>query len=233
MEQSTTERLAIYMASMGINNNMITVSAGLSIGQIGKAITNNSGINSTSIEKILHKYSDINPEWLLTGKGKMLKSENEPIIDLKRNLIPLFNDVATIGGANGLAASTNGVSHATEYIDSGDWFPGATAAIRHYGDSMPEYANGSILALKVVEDIRLLVWGRNYCIETSEYRITKKLNKSKDNEYLTANSTNKETYLNGSLIHEPIEIPKEAISKLFQVLGSVNKEYSSRIVDIL
>lgn len=233
MEQSTTERLAIYMALKGINNNMITVNAGLSVGQIGKAISNNSGINSTSIEKILHTYSDINPEWLLTGKGEMLKTNKIITNDVKRNLIPLFNDVATIGGANGLSANVNGVSHATEYIDSGDWFPGATAAIRHYGDSMPEYANGSILALKVVEDIRLLVWGRNYCIETSEYRITKKLNKSKDNDYLTANSTNKETYLNGSLIHEPIEIPKEAISKLFQVLGSVNKEYSSRIVDIL
>lgn len=190
-------------------------------------------LSSDILAKIVAENSEINPEWLLTGNGEMLKTNKIIASDVKRNLIPLFNDVATIGGANGLAASVNGVSHATEYIDSGDWFPGATAAIRHYGDSMPEYANGSILALKVVEDIRLLVWGRNYCIETSEYRITKKINKSKDNDYLTANSTNKETYLNGSLIHEPIEIPKEAISKLFQVLGSVKKEYSSRIVDIL
>ncbi|SFC53408.1 hypothetical protein [Flavobacterium phragmitis] len=73
MNTSTTERLAEFMSVKGINNNMITVTAGLSIGQIGKAISNNSGINSTSIEKILHAYPELNPEWLLTGKGEMLK----------------------------------------------------------------------------------------------------------------------------------------------------------------
>lgn len=50
MNKSTTERLSEYMNFRGINNNQITVVAGLSVGQIGKAIANNSGINSTSIE---------------------------------------------------------------------------------------------------------------------------------------------------------------------------------------
>lgn len=31
-----------------------------------------------------------------------------------------------------------------EEIDAGDWFPEATAAIHHYGDSMVEYPSGSI-----------------------------------------------------------------------------------------
>ncbi|MFB9078041.1 hypothetical protein ACFFLS_05145 [Flavobacterium procerum] len=74
MNKSTTERLAEFMSLMEINNNMLTVAAGLSVGQIGKAIANNSGINSTSIEKILFAYPNINPEWLLTGKGEMLKT---------------------------------------------------------------------------------------------------------------------------------------------------------------
>lgn len=53
------------------------------------------------------------------------------------NLIPFYNDVASIGGNN-------------EYVDTGDWFKDATAAIRHYGESMVEYQNGCILALKEV-----------------------------------------------------------------------------------
>ena len=46
---------------------------------------------------------------------------------------------------------------AGEWIDAGDWFHEASAAIRHYGDSMIEYPSGCILVLKKVEDMRLLL----------------------------------------------------------------------------
>ena len=77
----------------------------------------------------------------------------------------------------------------SELIDAGDWFPEATAAIRHYGDSMIEYPSGSILALKRVEDNRLIIWGRNYSIETTEFRITKRLQDGGE-DYILAYSSN-------------------------------------------
>jgi hypothetical protein len=202
------------------------------LGISSQVLTNWKSRNTYDAELIYTKCLDINPEWLLTGKGSMLK-EGKPLEKaIKRNLIPLYNDVATIGGINSLIASNDSVSHTTEYIDAGDWFPGATAAIRHYGDSMPEYPSGSILALKKVEDLRLLIWGRNYCVETTEYRVTKRLNTSKKTEYITGYSSNKEVYPNGCLIHEPIEIPTELIRTIYQVLGCVTKEYSNGVVEI-
>ncbi len=61
------------MEYKGLNPNNITVDAGLSVGLIGKAIKNSAGLNSDTIEKILHSYIDLNPIWFVLGEGEMLK----------------------------------------------------------------------------------------------------------------------------------------------------------------
>lgn len=68
------ERLQYYMTQKGINDNKITVDAGLSTGLIGKAKKNGKAMNSVNIEKILLAYPDLNSDWLLTGRGEMLKT---------------------------------------------------------------------------------------------------------------------------------------------------------------
>ena len=69
------ERLQRYMEYKGVNDNQMTVTAGLSVGLIGKAKNSNKGMNALNIEKILLAYPDLNSEWLLTGQGEMLKSK--------------------------------------------------------------------------------------------------------------------------------------------------------------
>lgn len=69
------ERLQYYMSQSGINDNQMTVTAGLSVGLLGKAKNGGKGLSSVSIEKILLAYDDINPDWLLTGRGPMLKTK--------------------------------------------------------------------------------------------------------------------------------------------------------------
>lgn len=70
-----TERLEEYMIHKGLNANRMTTQAGLSIGLIGRAIKNNTTLNSETIEKILQTFPDLNPEWLLLEQGNMMKSE--------------------------------------------------------------------------------------------------------------------------------------------------------------
>ena len=120
-----------------------------------------------------------------------------------------------------------------EWIDAGDWFHEATAAIRHYGDSMIEYPSGSILALKKVEDLRLIIPGRNYVVETTEFRVTKQLQPQQERQLIMAYSTNRETYPDGSLINAPFAIPLETVRTIWQVLGCVIKEYSGGAVRII
>lgn len=189
-------------------------------------------INSDTIENILLSYPETNPEWLLTGKGEMLKEKTNAVREeqavyetaKRKNLIPLYEDVQTIGGTAEVA-NMNPIHQVSEYIDAGDWFPGATAAIRHYGDSMTEYPSGCILALKEVRDRNLIVWGRNYCVETSEYRVTKRI--YDNDEYIKAYSSNRATYEDGQSIHPAFNILKADVARMFQVLGYVVKEYSN------
>ena len=72
------ERLQEYMANKGINDNQMTVAAGLSVGLLGKAKNAGKGMSSLNIEKILCAYPDLSAEWLLTGRGEMLKNEGAP-----------------------------------------------------------------------------------------------------------------------------------------------------------
>lgn len=145
--------------------------------------------------------------------------------------IPFYDDISSIGGNNGVSADIDNTS-ISEYIDAGDWFPEATAAIRHYGESMVEYPSGSILAIKRVMDDRLIIWGRNYVIETTEFRITKQLQDG-GSDFILAYSSNHETYPDGRQIHSPIHIPKETIRSIDLVLGCVTKEYSNGAITIL
>jgi len=74
-----TERLQKYMVHRNLNANKMTVDAGLSVGLIGRAIKKGSGLNSETIEKILLTYTDLNPEWFVSGNGEMIRTNSQTI----------------------------------------------------------------------------------------------------------------------------------------------------------
>jgi hypothetical protein len=79
MSGKLIDRLETYMTYKGLNNNQITVKAGLSVGLIGKSRETRKGLHSDSIEKILYAFSDLNGDWLLSGRGEMIFAiENSP-----------------------------------------------------------------------------------------------------------------------------------------------------------
>ena len=210
------------------------------------------------ISRILSVFPNYNRIWLITGEGDRFVPQNVPSkkpvgkiseqptptrdnYDIttaqqptnnqpQKHLLPFYDDVNSRGGLGTYVEDTNTPAQPAEWIDAGDWFHEATAAIRHYGDSMIEYPSGSILALKQVTDLRLIIPGRNYVIETTEFRVTKQLQPHAD--HLMAYSTNRETYPDGSLIHSPFAIPLETVRTIWQILGCVIKEYSGGAVYI-
>jgi len=221
----TTERVKQFIDFKGVSKYKFCKELSFS----NKFLDNSSNMGTDKASKILHHYPEINPEWLLTGEGSMLKDQT---IDTKqKNMIPLYEDVGTIGGAS-IVANTDAVSETKLQIDAGGWFNGATAAIRHYGDSMNEYQSGCILAIKELHDKNEIIWGRNYVVETDEMRITKKIAEI-DQDHINCYSTNNETYPDGALIHQPIKVCKKNIRRISKVLGAVNKEESTGQVTLL
>lgn len=183
----------------------------------------------------------VSKSWLLTGEGEMLKNsevvtkvkaEEKPrkVLEQKNRLIP-FYDVETTGGYNDLVSSSEGGA-LSGYIHPGGWFDGReTAAIRHVGDSMSEYPNGCVLAVREVKEKRLLVPGRNYVIETREYRVTKRVQRGSNENTIMLYSSNSEKYEDGRLIHEPFEVDLEDIIHIYQVLGYiVNQSGEFRLI---
>lgn len=189
------------------------------------------GISKELAAKIQERFFSISAAWLLTGEGEMLKESqsseinNEPIIRKNRNgnprMIP-FYDAETTGGYEGRVSSSNEEVSLRGYINAGDWFDGReTAAIRHVGNSMVEYPDGCILAVQEVRERRLLVPGRNYVIETDEYRVTKRVQLGREKNCIALYSTNQEKYDDGRLVYEPFEVYFEDIRRIFVVLGYI------------
>ncbi len=65
-------RLKKYISSKSISYYAFENSIKASRGSISKAVKENKNIGSNVIENILSVYLDLNPVWLLTGKGEML-----------------------------------------------------------------------------------------------------------------------------------------------------------------
>lgn len=76
---TAVERLFQYFDFKGIKYTPAERELNLSNGYLGKMRARGASIGSEIIEKIILKYPDISPEWLLTGAGQMLRG-NESII---------------------------------------------------------------------------------------------------------------------------------------------------------
>lgn len=210
---SSVARMLDFIDKNKIKKSEFYLKTGFSNGYLDKV----KEIGSDKLEIILSKFSTINIEWLITGKGEMVKYGVPPIKGIP------FYESEVIGGQQ-LAANMDAVSEPAEMIDPGYWFKDATGSMRVYGNSMEtKYPSNSIIAFKEVYDKELIIYGREYVIETSEYRILKRIQKSTKKENVLACSYNEEKDIVGNVIHAPFEVPLKKITKLFEVLGKIER----------
>lgn len=219
-------RIKDFISTQGLTVQAFEKICGLSNGYISSM---RKGFGTDKLNNVLINFPELNRDWLLYGEGEMLKRPSVPEkldTDVQENneglhMIP-FYDAETTGGFNGLVSSSNTEVSLSGYINAGDWFGGyETAAIRHVGDSMTEYPDGCILVVKEVRQWRLLVPGRNYVIETDEYRVTKRIQNGHSKNLIALYSSNQERYADGRLIYEPFEVDLDDIRRIFSVLGYI------------
>ncbi len=230
---SIKSRILQHIELQKISKRKFYLKTGISNGILDKP----SGLSEDTIEKYISSYPEISPEWLLTGKGEMKRiSQSQFPAEHPEggHFIPMFDTAMATAGSM-TTADLSSVIEPSEMVNAGDWFKDATAAMRVHGDSMhPEYSSGSIVAIKEVLNKRLVIYGVDYVIETSEYRVIKRLQRSKELGCWLAYSLNNEVWQNGpsagELVHEPFDILLDDVARLFIVLGSVKRNHSSMVV---
>lgn len=76
MQTSVKERLKLFIAHKGIGQKKFANSCGLSDGFVNNIV---NSIQPKTIDRITMQYPELNPAWLLTGEGEMLRG----VIDAK------------------------------------------------------------------------------------------------------------------------------------------------------
>lgn len=190
MESNFISRLQAFMEYSGINDNQMTVTAGLSNGLIGKAKSGGKGMSAANIEKILKAYPNLSPAWLLTGEGEMLRQSisctcHSQEYPSSQTLDARSESITSVGMRPRLplSAAAGTLSIATESVAESDCeqmpvieaFPSYDFTIPIEGESMaPDYLPGDELACRfcTAENIR---WGRPHVLDTSDGIIFKRI----------------------------------------------------------
>jgi len=116
---NTIERIKQYIDHKGINIRKFELSVGFSNGSFGSQLKNKKSIGVDKLENILNVYSDINPTWLITGEGTMLKT---PVSLYRENETPvgLYRDNETPVGLLRENKSNAGSPYKEDLIDKKD-----------------------------------------------------------------------------------------------------------------
>ena len=222
----TVQRIRQYIKNKGISKYRFYQQSGLSNGALDKG----ENIGSDKCEKILYAFPDLNSDWLLTGRGSMLKNNGLELIDnkedIEKNELPEVNyeykgapyyNVDFIGGFDlVLNDQTNNPDY---YINFPPYNKEGVVWCNITGHSMePELNNGDFIALKEMTDpIEYLPYGEIYGIITDNYRTVKRIRMSERKGFVRLIPTNK------SPEYGEQEIPINMIRKVFAVLGSMHR----------
>jgi phage repressor protein C with HTH and peptisase S24 domain len=205
------ERLLAFLHYKGIGQNAFERHVGIANGYISNI---RSAIGSNHIEKILDKYPELDPYWLVTGKGAMLR-ERDGVPDRASKTIPLY-DVSAAAGYASFDEMISKEKIVGRYVVPDfrdiDWM------IYVRGGSMsPKYASGDIVACRVLKESQFIQWGKVYVIATREQgMLVKRLEESEDAASIRAVSDNE--------LYKPFDIPKNEIIGVALVVGVIRLE---------
>lgn len=185
------------------------------------------------LEKIANSIPDLNGEWLLTGKGRMLKTE---AIEYNKNTYIASENGVSYGNPNipkpflDIAENTvslvEGFAHAIQEVDSKNmsipFIRDYDFSLRVYGDSMINNDNakrsiedGDIVACRFWKE-SYICWGEVYTLATANGYIIKKIVPSDIPDHIKCVSFNEE---NGYL---PYDLPLSHIFDWAIVVGKIS-----------
>ena len=163
-----------YLDHKGISQYQCYKETGMTRGILGQ----NNGISEDNLTRFLAYYEDVSPEWLVTGRGKMIRPsiETEATITSihhpryterveEEQYIPLYSLEATAGVLQQIDLLPEyeiGKIHIPN-------MPSCDGALNVTGDSMyPLVKSGDIVAYKIIHDIQNIHYGDMYLVSINE-----------------------------------------------------------------
>lgn len=209
-----------YIDSIGVSAYKFYNETGITRG----VLSQDNGMSEENTAKFLAYYKDVNPEWLLTGNGPMLKIDiknlevnrktNDKIIDSQ--LVPLYNLEATAGLKELFCSKEPNLVLDTIKIPN---LPKCDGAITVTGDSMyPLLKSGDTVLYKQV-DVDNIFFGEMYLLsvqidEWEEYVTVKYVQKSENgSDFVKLVSYNPN--------HQPKDISIKKISAIALIKASI------------
>jgi phage repressor protein C with HTH and peptisase S24 domain len=219
----TTERVVQYIEFKGISKYKFCKDLDFS----NKFLDNSSNMGTDKACKILHQYPDINPGWLLTGEGSMLKADPSNIDtvfrlktdnNLQHQSVPLY-DIQASASVVALFKDSSTETPA-DHITIPN-LPKCDGAIYVSGDSMyPLLKSGDIIMYKkLANEIDNMFWGEMYLVSLTnddgdEFVMVKWLHKSElGTDYVKLVSENRH--------HQPKDFHIKNIKGLALIKASV------------
>jgi len=178
-------------------------------------LSQKSGMSEENTLRFLSAYSDVNPEWLLTGKGPMIKEENNKSKDSFQEGIPLVSNDAIAGFGNlNFAICEEDIQQ--RYVIPE--FKDIDFMITIRGSSMyPKYNSGDVVACRILRDPQFIQWNKTYIIGTHDQGILcKRLMPSEKQDHFLAVSDN--------VNYPPFDIPTSELTGIALIVGVVRLE---------
>lgn len=230
------QNILLYLSNKGVTSYEFYKISGVTRGILQQG----NGISEDNIAKFLAYAPDVNIEWLLTGKGDMLKHASTnvdstivtpldntdqpkamPLANVLGNIkvkpIPLVTETAAAGFGNGLL-SIEEKDVKEYYVIPKFRYCNVDFMIEVSGLSMyPHFNPGDVIACTILKDRKFLQWNKCHVIATREQGIlVKRLMPSTKDGYITVVSDNKE--------YPAFDVPFDEITGLALVVGFVGLE---------
>lgn len=208
------QKILLFLAKKGITQYEFYQKTGITRGILGQ----NNGISEENISRFLAYYTEVSPEWLLTGRGEMLRqAESLPTATpatTPSEGIPLIPIEAMAGFGTGEVQVLE--YECDRYVVPA--FKDAEFLIQVKGSSMiPKYNSGDIVACKKLPmDQLFFQWNKVYVLDTNQGALIKRVKAGSDNDHLLIISDNAN--------YEPFELDKKFIHSVAIVIGVIRLE---------